>query len=356
MAFSEDDKILIKVLRLEKGYGARRIKSEFPNKNWNLSSLSKLIKKIDETGSTERKAGSGRPRFVATANNIEAIEELILSQEEAPGSHLSIREIGHTLDIPKSSVNVIVKRDLRLACFKRKKAQELTPQNKASRLIRAGQLLRKFKSHVIPFIWFTDEKLFHVASPKNSQNCRLYAAAGTRKKEIATNRLLAERPTFSKSIMVSVGVSLLGTTELIFVEPGVKINSEYYRNNLLARDMLPVIREISGEFFILQQDSAPAHRARETIAFLKTKVPQFISPSEWPPNSPDLNPVDYTVWGALEQRVYRHKVKDINELRQRLVQEWNSMDHKVIESAIQQWRKRLQACVAAKGGHFEYKL
>jgi len=76
MAFSEDDKILIKVLRLEKGYGARRIKSEFPNKNWNLSSLSKLIKKMDETGSTERKAGSGRPRFVATANNIEAIEDL----------------------------------------------------------------------------------------------------------------------------------------------------------------------------------------------------------------------------------------------------------------------------------------
>ena len=55
--------------------------------------------------------------------------------------------------------------------------------------------------------------------------------------------------------------------------------------------MLPAIREISGEFFILQQDSAPAHRARETIAFLKTKVPQFISPSEWPPNNPDLNPV-----------------------------------------------------------------
>lgn len=136
--------------------------------------------------------------------------------------------------------------------------------------------------------------------------------------------------------MVSVGVSLLGTGELIFVEPGVKINSEYYRNNLLARDMLPVIREISGEFFILQQDSA-----------------RLI---EWPPNSPDLNPVDYTVWGALEQRVYRHKVKDINELRQRLVKERNSMDHKVIEGALQQWRKRLQACVVAKGGHFEYKL
>ena len=26
----------------------------------------------------------------------------------------------------------------------------------------------------------------------------------------------------------------------------------------------------------------------------------------WPPNSPDINPVDYSIWGALQQRVY-HK-------------------------------------------------
>src|SRR6218665_98812 len=27
----------------------------------------------------------------------------------------------------------------------------------------------------------------------------------------------------------------------------------------------------------------------------------------WPPNSPDLNPVDYAVWGALQQMVYRRR-------------------------------------------------
>ena len=32
--------------------------------------------------------------------------------------------------------------------------------------------------------------------------------------------------------------------------------------------------------------------------------------SAWPspPNSPDRNPVDYSVWGALQQMVYRHKI------------------------------------------------
>ena len=121
MPFTADDKILIKVLRLEKGYGAKRLKSEFPNKDWNLSSMSKLIEKIDETGNTERKSGSGRKRSVSTVNNIEAVEELILSQDDAPGSHLSLREIDRTLQIPKSSVADIVRNDLHLTYFKRKK-------------------------------------------------------------------------------------------------------------------------------------------------------------------------------------------------------------------------------------------
>jgi len=35
----------------------------------------------------------------------------------------------------------------------------------------------------------------------------------------------------------------------------------------------------------------------------------------WLPNSPDLNPVDYLVWEALQQMVYRHKISDIDRLK-----------------------------------------
>src|ERR1700761_4587545 len=71
-----------------------------------------------------------------------------------------------------------------------------------------------------------------------------------------------------QSVMVSVGVSQLGSTHLIFVHPGVKINGDYYRDVLLMQEILPVIRDISGEFFILQPDGAPAHRARDTVKLL----------------------------------------------------------------------------------------
>ena len=71
---------------------------------------------------------------------------------------------------------------------------------------------------------------------------------------------------------------------------------------------VPTIRQVSGDF-IFQQDSAPAHRVRETISLLERETPAFISPDLWPPNSPDLNPVDYKIWSVMQQRVYQTKYR-----------------------------------------------
>ena len=65
---------------------------------------------------------------------------------------------------------------------------------------------------------------------------------------------------------------------------------------------------------VFQQDSAPAHRARSTVKFLRHETPDFISPELWPPNSPDLNPVDYKIWDCLQERVYKKPIRDLVEL------------------------------------------
>ena len=119
---------------------------------------------------------------------------------------------------------------------------------------------------------------------------------------------------------------------------------------MLSETLLPDIREYS-DYLTFQQDGAPAHRARETVELLKKETPDFIPPNLWPPNNPDLNPVDYKIWGKV--KVYRTKIRDIEELRQRIVHAWEEFDQLVIGAAIGQWRRptRLQACVEAKGGH-----
>ena len=86
------------------------------------------------------------------------------------------------------------------------------------------------------------------------------------------------------------------------------------------------MREVSGDFFIFQQDSAPAHKARDTVRFLEQTMPAFISPDLWPPNSPDLNPVDYKIWGIVQQRVCQSRVHDVDQLKQRLLDVWYGME------------------------------
>ena len=99
----------------------------------------------------------------------------------------------------------------------------------------------------------------------NLQNDRVYAPCETKKRDIAADRVLRTRPTFSKSVMVSVVVSKLGCTEQMFVEPGMKVDGAYYRDVLLSHQMLPAIRHLAGDVFVLQQDSASAHRVRATV-------------------------------------------------------------------------------------------
>jgi len=45
----------------------------------------------------------------------------------------------------------------------------------------------------------------------------------------------------------------------------------------------------------MRQDGAPAHRSHHTVAYLRSSVPEFIEPENWPPNSPALNYVNYLV-------------------------------------------------------------
>ena len=124
-----------------------------------------------------------------------------------------------------------------------------------------------------------------------------------------------------------------------------QVNCQYYPDILLRQQLLPAIRGLSGDFFTLQQDNAPVHRASETVHVLPHETSDFITPALWPANSPDLNPVDY-------------QICDVDQLKSRLIEEWEHFHQVVIDKAVRQWRPRLGACVRlrAHGGHFEHRL
>ena len=63
MLFTTEDRILVKHYRLDKKYGSRTICMNF-KKTWSARGQDKFIKKIDDTGGTDRTNGSGRPKLL----------------------------------------------------------------------------------------------------------------------------------------------------------------------------------------------------------------------------------------------------------------------------------------------------
>jgi hypothetical protein len=50
------------------------------------------------------------------------------------------------------------------------------------------------------------------------------------------------------------------------------------------------------------------------------------------------------------------RIRDVNHLKERLVEEWSLFDQSIVDLAVKEWRDRLRACIQAEGGHFEHKL
>jgi len=93
MVFSDKNKILIKKLYKFKGSIARQLRTEFSDKRWTKSSINRLLKKFRDTGTVDRRQGSGKPQSACTDENTDKVNIMVLSQEVQPRTHSTVREI-----------------------------------------------------------------------------------------------------------------------------------------------------------------------------------------------------------------------------------------------------------------------
>jgi len=97
------------------------------------SSINRLLTKFRDMGTVDRRQGSDRLQSARTDGNIHQVNDTILSREDQPQTQSTVREISLKTGIPKSSVVRIIRKDLQLKCFKRRRAQGLTGANCTAR-------------------------------------------------------------------------------------------------------------------------------------------------------------------------------------------------------------------------------
>lgn len=307
--------------------------------------VSSAIKRYVELGSIGDRPGRGRKRTVRTARN-----RHIIKQRLVRNPHTKVRKMSRDLGISRSTVQRIVKCDLQLIPYKLRKAQLLTEKDKKVRLERCRLLKQRSAASNWKNILFSDEKLFSIEQAHNHQNDRIWSSTRPGAAAVIPRRQNA------KTVMVWGAICATGKTPLVFVENGIKINQENYRRDILESVVLPWSQQHFGnQPWIFQQDSAPAHRALSVQQWCKSNFPDFISSKEWPPYSPDLNPMDYSLWSILEARTCSTPHRTVDDLKATLTREWDKISVEEVRKIVENFTKRLTLCIRAKGGYFEDK-
>ena len=149
------------------------------------------------------------------------------------------------------------------------------------------------------------------------------------------------------SIMVWGGISHGTKTSLVVIQGN--LTAVRYRDQVLMPHVLPLVNAHNLTF---QHDNARPHVVRVCRDFLNQNNVQVL---DWPPYSPDLNPIEH-LWDALDRRV-RKRVNvpnNVAQLQLALIQEWNNIPQRTIDNLVGSMVRRVRTATAARVGHARY--
>lgn len=297
------------------------IRRQLPNAKLTELFVIRTIKRFKQTGSITKRYGGGRRCTATGRRNVEIVRKRL-----ARNSERSATQMATEMNISDRSVRRILKNKLDVKPFKRFRSQDLNALQRDKRFKRSKELLVMRRRGELPNLVFSDEKTFCIEQFKNRQNDRKWLKG---RSSDHSDELRVTRRQGADQVMVWAAITENGRSPLVFLPMGrneVKIDQKIYREKVLKPGLLPwAHKHFGSDRWTFQQDSAPSHKATRTQEWLKKNVPAFIPAELWPSSSPDLNPLDYCVWGILQARACAKKHTSLESLKMYLNREWNNI-------------------------------
>ena len=323
----------------------RAYKAKFKSKTAPTSSTIKyIVRTFRITAQASKIKSQTRAKRVRTESLIDSVKKLTLANPK-----ISIRKVQK--DVPGSyeTVRQVMRLDLKLKPYKKRKSFKLYQPDRQKRLDFANMLLSSARKRENMHQWLicSDEAYFYLNGGHNIQNDRIWA-------EFQPNEIV-ETPLNDAKVMVWCAFSSKSFYGPYFFEETVNwqnylamLKNFFWQRHKMVKD---------SRYFFFQQDGVPPHRKKEVQTWLKSKFgANFLESNVWPPRSPDLNPCDFSLWGTIKQGAYEPKPNNIEELKSNIKREINKFKKSDLISIFENLKKRCYLIVDEKGGHIEHLL
>lgn len=333
---------------------AKRLYEErFPNRNIpDRRIFSNIHRRLCEKGNFDLDNHLKGSHQTARTQEIE--EEVLNSIEEDP--NLSTRKISRNLNISHVLVWRIL-HDFLLYPYHVQRVQALLPRDFPLRRNFSEWFLGKINENGLfaTNILYTDEANFSRTAIQNFHNNHFWAEENPH--EILESR---HQQQFSVNVWAGIcGDYLIGP----YFFDG-RLNGQNYRQFL--ENELPVLMEdipvLLRNRLWFMHDGAPAHFSALACEYLNNNFHnRWIGrsgPQPWPPRSPDLNCLDFFLWGHLKTLVYSTPIHTVEELKIRITDSCETIRNTpgIFYRVRESMRKRVEACILAEGGHFQHLI
>jgi transposase len=303
------------------------------NKTVSKRTIYNWINRVVKRKSIEAKKPSGRPRTVRTKKLIQKVKRNFNNKLKKSARQLALEN-----NCDRKTIANIIHDDLSLKTYKRIRCQTLTDVHKQKRKKFACWIRKHSKDEFFKKIMFSDEKIFDGDGQINLKNDVIYAKS---RADADKNGGIFEKQKYPLKVMVWCGLTFNGPTEIVVLPKNGSFNQEFYVSNVL-----PVVKRecqrLIGEEFFYQQDGATSHTGNHSMESLKNEGINLLANGVWPPNSPDLSPMDYFFWNEVSSRIPKKKFTNRDELITEIPLE-------MIRKSIQSFKSRCLAVEKANG-------
>lgn len=333
----------------------RRYSEKFPNRHIpNRKTFISVDRRLRETGTFKPAAHMrGRRITVRTLRNEENILNCVELNPETSTRRISV-QTGNSQSSSWRTLN-----DMGMYPFHKQKVQELLPRDFEPRVDLCQWYLRKYQenNNFPELILFSDEACFTRNGIFNVHNAHIWADENPHSTHVAS---------FQHQFKTNVWAAIIGHNFIgpWFLPPRLDGQNylQFLRNNFFELfDNVPVWQRFNMWFM---HDGAPPHYSREVRAWLHENFPnKWIgrgadAPVHWPPRSPDLTPLDYSIWGILKEKVYSVPITTPEQLTQRIrdacleLSNSRQMLHNITWKLVRYAEK----CIEVDGRHFKHLL